>query len=247
MDIKEFVRGCIGGALGIVICYPADTIKTLIQTAPPSTGFDFKHFIKNNGIRDLYPGFTTPLAGMIAEKTLLFGTYDMLTPWSGRGWAGGAISGVISTSIITPIERIKIRAQANNISAFNSIKGIMAENGLRSFYRGQSATLLREVPGYAIYFHVFEKLKPESQNPNLALAFGRGICCGVASWAVIYPSDPVKTIMQNDNILPIDAIKKIYKNYGFRGFYRGYGWALGKAGLLHGGVILGYELSQSLL
>ena len=60
--------------------------------------------------------------------------------------------------------------------------------------------------------------------------------------------DLIKTkyqaIKNNSDTKVINVIKEIYKNYGYRGFYHGFKYAIMRAIPLHGGVFLGYEFSK---
>ncbi len=231
-ETMEFLNGCLGGIIGMTISYPFDTIKTTIQTGG-------KRFPRT--IRGYYPGFTSPLIGTIIEKSVLFGSYDKFKNIGLDGFSGGIASGVLTTLVATPFERIKIKAQVMKVSSPNAIKYIIKNNGIASIYRGWSSTLFREVPGFGIYMYVLKKTN-RGGDSGLGYAFFRGICAGTLSWAVIYPSDPVKTVMQNENIGLKLAIQKIYSQGGPGGFYQGFWWAIGRAALLHGGVIMGYSL-----
>ena len=112
---------------------------------------------------------------------------------------------------------------------------------LSTFYRGWTATLFREVPGYGIYFTTYEYLKNNTKDmkPYHTLLYGG--MSGLAAWLFIYPSDPPKTLMQDKNIGLKDAIKIIYNKYGLSGFYKGFSIALFRSIPLHAGVFLGYE------
>ena len=55
-----------------------------------------------------------------------------------------------------------------------------------------------------------------------------GGCSGMASWAITYPVDVVKSHLQADGVGgnplkysgTIDCIKKLWNKYGIRGFFR---------------------------
>jgi hypothetical protein len=217
--MNEFISGCVGGALGTSVCYPLDTIKTCIQTNTP---------IK---LRGLYNGFTSPLIGVICEKSVLFAAYGHLQRrYEFTPFVNGIISGLLTTFIVTPFERVKVIAQTQNTTTIQALRGIP----LNTLYRGWSATLFREVPGYGVYFTVYEKMKKLEYNTMIS-----GAVSGMSAWAVIYPSDPIKTTMQHSNIGARQAIQKI----GYKGMYKGFTPAIIRAGLFHSLVFVGYEYS----
>lgn len=248
MDVRELLAGCGGGALGVTLSYPVDTVKTWRQTG---TQFSWK---------GLYHGYSSPLVGMMIEKSVLFFGYDYFRRVSGFGVVGSGLgAGVLTTAVVTPFERVKIRSQVLGVGALRGLVRTVRSDGLLSLYRGWSATLFREVPGFGIYFSVYETMKPWltqlSGSPGVVdYRFGHygasmvsGAMAGMSAWAVIYPSDPVKTMAQNENIGVGTAMRKIWESSGIRGFYRGFTPALIRAGILHSGVFLGYELSKDLL
>lgn len=260
-DPVSFSAGLIGGAFGTSIAHPFDTIKTVFQSDINGNHKNIldcsKYIYKTNGIKGFYRGVLPPVIGIGIEKCIVFGTYsnvknmNMFQNYYSNVFFGGVVSGICCTSIVTPVEKIKIvmqNAKSNeNISVSNMIK----KEGIQSLYKGWSATLFREVPGYGIYFATYEYCKAFLLNKNKTemkpyhtMLFGA--LSGFNAWLFIYPSDPVKTLMQNGNIGLIEATKKIYSKYGIRGFYKGFGMGLFRSVPLHAGVFLGYETFMKL-
>ena len=69
------------------------------------------------------------------------------------------------------------------------------------------------------------------------------------AWIFIYPSDLIKTKMQdvNNNLKLNEIILDVYKKNGLKGFYKGFHFAAARAIPLHAGVFLGYELSKKVI
>ena len=183
-----YIKGCISGMSGIILSHPIDSIKTHKQT---STNV-FKYNMSN-----LYRGITSPLIGVGIEKALVFGTYNLCksnninTPFS------GAISGLFASVIVSPYERIKILRQTKQPI---SMRMCLSPSFM---FKGIGTTFTREVPGFAIYFSTYEKLKTyffTSQNKeiNIPASFIFGGLSGTTAWIFIYPQDRIKTIIQND-------------------------------------------------
>lgn len=97
------------------------------------------------------------------------------------------------------------------------IAKIYENEGLKGFTRGYTAMLLRDSPGFALYFCTFEFLKrffriPEKEELvknseactskyclGVTLAFEKFLCGGTAgclTWFTCYPFDTIKTKMQ---------------------------------------------------
>lgn len=241
---KEFRAGLFGGVTGVIISHPIDTIRIRIQTN------------QINLFRSLYKGILPPLIGVGMEKLLVFGNYEKLKKYQiiqNRDlniFVSGMISGVFCTSIVTPIERFKINFQDVNSSKQSRLELIKKTTNLRTLYRGLSSTMIREVPGYGIYFGVYEACKRNTTNYQWYHSLLYGGLAGASSWSVIYPSDVIKTRMQTEgnkykNMR--DCILEIYREGGSRIFYRGFSAAMTRAFILHAGVFSGYELFMKYL
>lgn len=247
---KTFLFGIFGGFCGTVLSHPFDTVRVVYQEGSYKNVAECaKSIYKNNGITSFYKGLVPPLIGVALEKCALFGVYDNfkrcnpLFDNTGRDtyrntFASGLFAGLVTTTIVTPVEKIKILLQ-NQKQA--DITTLIKRGGLSSLYNGWTATLFREVPGYGIYFTVYEYLKNTFGMPNCYTPAIYGALCGVASWTFIYPADPIKTKMQNNSINFREALAIIMKNEGLAGLYRGMPLALFRAIPLHGGVFMGYE------
>ena len=249
---KSFFAGTFGGFLGTILSHPFDTIRIRIQT---------ENKYKYRGFIDLYKGVVPPLYGIALEKTLVFGSYNYVNDNLQKKYPkqsilnhglSGLVAGLVCTSIVTPVERIKIIRQTSTKYS-NSEKFLshsFKENGVRNtLYRGWTSTLTREIPGYAIYFSTYEYLKKDifKNNPNHIQTFLMGGFCGAFSWVFIYPSDVIKSRMQSEDSKikyngVIDCIKKSIKSDGYKVFYKGFYTSLLRAIPLHAGVFTGYEI-----
>ena len=231
---QYYFKGALSGMTGIILSHPVDTVKTHIQTGRALR--DFKP-----GLGNLYRGLLPPLAGVGLEKAVVFGTYNYCNQQLDNIPLSGAIAGFSAAVIVTPYERLKILKQ-NNIG-FNK-----QELSIKFLFRGLGATWTREVPGFAIYFSVYESLKHRNHTQHgreigLHNSFFYGGIAGVAAWIFIYPQDRIKTILQsshssgkgmNPGINKI--ILDIYNAGGLRHFYSGFSWAVARAMLLHSGT-----------
>jgi len=227
-----YYKGAIAGMTGILLSHPVDTIKTHIQFGKILRDFQF-------GIRNLYRGLLPPLVGVGMEKAIVFGTYNFFNRYLDNIPIAGGIAGLTASCIVTPYERLKILKQ-NNIGINK------AELSLKFLFRGLSATWTREVPGFAIYFSVYEYLKYTRHTRygneiGYTNAFIYGGLSGIAAWIFIYPQDRIKTILQssissnNSNSIK-KIILEIYNKGGLKHFYSGFSWAVARAILLHSGT-----------
>jgi hypothetical protein len=249
--MESFVSGMFGGALGTFIGYPIDTIRVKYQLSNHKSLFSQIKELNKLGLwKGYYSGISSPLIGIALEKSIIFGTSDYVKKHvliENNKYlniaVGGVLGGFISTLVVIPTEKFKLNYQyQKTINWKNDILNI------RNLYKGWNISLLREVPGYAIYFSVYNYLKDNTPKRKMTLAMSGiyGALSGLSAWIVIYPSDPIKTMMQLENKTMISSTIEIYKRYGIGGFYRGYSMALLRSIPIHGGVFLGYELFNSI-
>lgn len=193
--LQDILFGSIAGIIGKTVEYPFDTVKVRLQSQPDHlplryTGpLDcFRQSIRADGFIGLYRGVSAPFAGAAAETACLFFSYriaqDVLVSSGlagdkdGLGLGGlvtaGAMSGGVTSLILTPIELVKCRMQVplqstvdptlprntglvtRSLSPFAVIADVWRREGLKGFWRGQMGTFLRETGGTAAWFGSYE-------------------------------------------------------------------------------------------
>jgi solute carrier family 25 carnitine/acylcarnitine transporter 20/29 len=229
-DSKYFAFGALSGMTGVLISHPFDTIKTHIQNNK-SINYNFKN---------LYRGITPPLCGVGLEKALVFGSYELANKYFNNVFISGLTAGLTASLIVTPYERLKILIQMNN-----SHKNISKNLSLPFLYKGLTTTFTREVPGFGIYFSVYNygisKIY-NNQAPTSIGSFLLGGLSGAVAWLFIYPQDMIKTRLQSalDNKKTAkEIIQEIYKSNNknkLLQFYKGFHLALLRAIPLHAGT-----------
>lgn len=165
-------------------------------------------------------------------------------------FALGGISACISKTATAPIERVKLilQTQDSNPSIIKSGKrynGIIEtfarvakEDGIRQFWRGNGANLIRYFPTQAINFACKERYKEIFNPANKETAtFWRllagnllaGGFAGATSMSVVYPLDLVRTKLAADIGSETkeysgirDCLTKVYSTSGVSGLYKGF-------------------------
>ncbi|OTF79738.1 Mitochondrial carrier protein-like protein [Euroglyphus maynei] len=216
----DFVSGCVGGAAGVIIGHPFDTVKVIMQTSKQQ--ISAMSVIRNCSISSLYQGIKAPLTGLAAINAVVFGVYGSvmrLCPGQSRQqdltWSGiaGLFAGMTQTFISAPMELVKTRAQLNSITEWNCMKRILRyEGGLRGLYRGFGITIARDCPAFATYFFTYEWMignlqqskqttlaHEQQQQPSTFDMLFAGGTAGALSWLIIYPLDVIKSRIQADN------------------------------------------------
>ncbi|KAF7722040.1 hypothetical protein EC973_003762 [Apophysomyces ossiformis] len=142
-QLEDLTFGSIAGMVGKFVEYPFDTVKVRLQTQPS----DRPHFtgpldciaatVRNEGLKGLYKGMSSPLIGSMVENAALFVGYRQVqrmirtysaTPEEAEKMAmmaeehlpplsmtqlvvAGTASGALASFILTPVELIKCKLQ----------------------------------------------------------------------------------------------------------------------------------------
>ena len=80
-----------------------------------------------------------------------------------KSFIAGSVSGGLALVIYNPIELLKVRAQVNRIENIKYFKATVElcrmEGFFNGVYKGVISLLLRDVPGWGVYFCTYEYLK----------------------------------------------------------------------------------------
>lgn len=165
----------------------------------------------------------------------------------------GGISAAVSKTAAAPIERVKLLIQnqdemikqgrlSNRYTSISEcFKRTFMDEGLTSFWRGNTANVIRYFPTQALNFAFKDKFKSmfgfkkdEGYWPWFFGNLASGACAGATSLAFVYSLDYARTRLANDaksskgdgkrefNGL-FDVYKKTLKSDGISGLYRGFG------------------------
>jgi len=170
------------------------------------------------------------------------------------------VSGITVGTWLTPVEYVKCRLQARHTagmytSAFDCLrKTIASPGGMKSLFTGYRMTLVREMPGSAVYFVAYESVLKwfstgkGQQAPAYAVIAGGGTA-GVSYWCCIYPFDMVKSRIQTSKVVEpfITVFMREYRSNGPAGLYRGIGVTLPRAVISNGVIFFAYEYSKRFL
>jgi len=256
---KDIASGTIGGIAQVVAGHPLDTVKVRLQNQVDVPGqvkqFNgmldtFRKTVQIEGVKGLYKGATSPLAGAMAHNAGVFFSYGQAKNWlaAGKGmdkltlsdyFIAGAITGAFVSHIEGPIDLLKVKLQAQvgagqYKGVWDCVTQLLRSRGPQSLYQGYAAVQMRNIPAFAVYFEFFEQAKswvtPAGQQPTLFGTFLAGGWAGFGFWGIFYPFDVIKTRMQTDATFPkdrrykgtIDCFNQIYTQEGAKGFFKGY-------------------------
>ncbi|XP_048009084.1 probable mitochondrial glutathione transporter SLC25A40 [Megalobrama amblycephala] len=174
----------------------------------------FIKIIRMEGIRSLWSGLPPTLMMAVPATMIYFTCYDQLcavlkVKMGDRSdlapLLSGAIARVGSATVISPLELIRTKMQAEKqsyreLSAV--IRSSLHSEGWRSLWRGWGPTLLRDVPFSAMYWFNYEKGKAwlceynSCTDPTFAITFTAGALSGSFASIITLPFDVVKTKRQ---------------------------------------------------
>ncbi|KAF2144189.1 uncharacterized protein K452DRAFT_223504 [Aplosporella prunicola CBS 121167] len=262
----NLIAGGGAGMMEALACHPLDTIKVRMQLsrrarAPGTKPRGFlktgSEIIKRETPLGLYKGLGAVLTGIVPKMAIRFTSYE----WYKQMLAGkdGSVSGQATfmaglaagvteaVAVVTPMEVVKIRLQAQHHSmadpldvpkyrnAAHALYTVVKEEGIAALYRGVSLTALRQGSNQAVNFTAYTEFRAALQNwqgthdlPSWQTAF-IGLVSGAMGPLSNAPIDTIKTRLQKTPAeageTAIGRIVKIgsdmWKQEGTRSFYKG--------------------------
>ncbi|KAL8916328.1 MAG: hypothetical protein Q9208_008595 [Pyrenodesmia sp. 3 TL-2023] len=250
---KDIAFGSVAGITGKIMEHPFDTVKVRLQSQPYPPIYSgpvdcFRQSLRSpeGALRSLYRGVSAPLFGAAIETSSLFFSYRIaqsalqtvmptLPQQKGEPLplralvACGAISGAVTSLLLTPIELVKCKMQypvssSSSVTApkqrdpISIIACVLRQHGLLGLWRGQLGTLIRETGGSAAWFGCYEGVlialrrdssttahaptantKAPSPSP-LHHQLLAGASAGVAYNFAFFPADTIKARMQTEEL-----------------------------------------------
>lgn len=251
-----------------LVCHPLDTIKVRMQLSRRATAPGVKRrgfvetgaqIVKRESPLGLYKGLGAVLTGIIPKMAIRFTSYEWYkqllagqdgTISGGGTFLAGLAAGVTeAVAVVTPMEVVKIRLQAQHHSmsdpldipkyrnAGHAIYTVVKEEGFGALYRGVSLTALRQGSNQAVNFTAYTELKAWLQDravdPSAALPGWQTAFIGLISGAMgplsNAPIDTIKTRLQKTPAQPGETAmgrivtigNTMWKQEGIRAFWMG--------------------------
>lgn len=228
---EQYLCGVAGGLGKVFTGHPFDTVKGRVQSgAFPTASAALRDTLKKEGVTALYQGVLPPCISVGIVSGVLFWANTRIRAalqpdpnapltYTQMGIAGGG-AGAVTAMILTPLDQVKIwlqveRRHAGSAAGASSSAGltgghvrrVLSNIGAGQTYRGFTATTLREVGTFGIFFPLNEYFKaciaaaighdastgqPLPLSYRLAAAGTAGVLC----WLPCYPIDQIKTQQQ---------------------------------------------------
>lgn len=237
---REYMAGWGSGIINICVTFPVN--KTMFrQQLHGITALSAFKQLRNEGLLTLYRGILPPLLQKSASTALMFGSFEQyrrLLVEQGISLSHSLVTAAFlagcTEAALAPFERIQTLmldqgygAQFRNTPhAFSSVYN---QFGLREYYRGLSAILMRNGPSNIIFFSCRDTLRnwlPESMDRLSLLAdFVSGACLGAFISTIFYPVNTTKTHMQKTLGGNFNSFRSVFlgllKERGAWGMFRG--------------------------
>ncbi|KAI1052290.1 Mitochondrial succinate-fumarate transporter [Fusarium irregulare] len=265
----NLIAGGGAGMMEALACHPLDTIKVRMQLSRRARqpGAPKRGFLKTGAAivaketpLGLYKGLGAVFTGIVPKMAIRFTSFEKYKQFladetgavSGKSvFIAGLAAGITeAVCVVTPMEVIKIRLQAQHHSmadpldvpkyrnAAHALYTVVKEEGFGALYRGVSLTALRQGSNQAVNFTAYsyfkdwlKQLQPQYENTNLPNY--QTTVCGLVSGAMgplsNAPIDTIKTRLQRGGAEPGTSawtrITRIaadmFKQEGFHAFYKG--------------------------
>jgi len=248
-------------------------LQTQSSTSPlyTSTWDCVSKTVRKEGLLALYKGLGAPIVAStpifaisfmgfgIGKKIQQTTPDEALSP--GQLAAAGALSGVMTTIVMAPGERIKCLLQIQNAAEgpkkysgpVDVIKSLYKEGGLRSIFKGSAATAARDGPASAAFFASYELIQrwlrgPERNHLSIGSTLVAGGLAGMCNWLVAIPMDVVKSRLQaapeGTYTGARDVLTKLLSQEGPRALWKGAVPVLMRAFPANAACFLGYEAAM---
>jgi len=221
--LKDLIAGTIGGASGIVVGHPIDTVKVRLQVDRSYKGITdcVLKTLRLEGPSSFFKGVVAPVLGAAPINAVVFVTYGGVMRLAAENygkvdeselpiyWHGlaGICAGFAQNVFGTPNELVKIKCQVNrteNVRSIQMAKRLVSQGGLfKGLFQGFWITAARDTPAFGIYFVSYEYYRNLFQSWGLsqvASAFFAGGMAGSNSFLFTHPIDVIKSMRQEQKI-----------------------------------------------
>jgi len=248
---QYLVAGGFSGIVSRTFTAPIERVKVLFQVnvgKNPHLWTAFSNIYKNEGILAYWRGNGANILKVTPEHAIRFLAFEMIKKEFNEDesqlkmyqrFMSGSMAGVISHVSTFPLEVIKTRLAATPRGVYqgigDAIVKIYRNEGVFTFFRGMTPSILSTIPASGTNLAVYETLKialMKFSNETEPSVKNLLICSTISSTIghlISYPFHVFKArlIIQGAPGHPIlyngffDVGAKVLKNEGLRGFYKG--------------------------
>lgn len=178
--LQNIVVGALSGCSATCVSYPLDLLRTRLASNDTkgfqSLGNEIKHIYKLNGFRGFFSGGLVGINYVALSTGFSFGTYSYIINCDKRGYfdflkdqnlilthAGGISSvagltaGVVSKTLVYPLDLVKRRLQMGwGNSMYLVLRHVIRKEGVLGLYKGFIPAVLKSAPATGISLFCYE-------------------------------------------------------------------------------------------
>ncbi|KAG7272913.1 hypothetical protein CRUP_002365, partial [Coryphaenoides rupestris] len=179
--LEDFIAGWIGGASSVVVGHPLDTTRLQAGNSYRNTIHCVLSIYKKETVAGFFKGMSFPLASITVYNSLVFGFFSNTQRLISKYRYGNerqacgmldltvasALTGLVSVGLGAPslqlagsasgggniqLRAVGVADQRLYRGPLHCVSSVLRSEGLQGLYRGAGAMVLRDVPGYTLYF-----------------------------------------------------------------------------------------------
>ena len=268
---KHYVCGAGSSLINIIITFPINKVMFRQQLYGFRTHKAVRQ-ITREGVLNLYRGLIPPLFQKSASVALMFGLYNFSYDLLYCSWGYNLATSTMVASMfagtceaaLTPFERVQTllldpRHHNTFRNTYHSFYSIYNNYGMKEYFRGYTAILIRNGPSNVIFFALrqpIKKLLPGANKNTIRNSvndFISGAMIGAMCSTIFYPVNVVKARMQSQLGGQFWSFSQTFKRvfrerqYRWRKIYRGIHINFARSLLSWGIINASYEILMSIL
>ena len=240
---KEYVVGGASAISASCVTHPIDVLKVrmfiygeLQKSMYPRLAL-IKEVYVEGGVPAFYRGLSATIVRQALFSTTRFGLFGQAKTWfkadnsaltmlASTMTAGGA-----AAIVGCPADVALVRMQSGKWPAYRNVihalKSMYLSEGLRSWYKGLGALVVRGMmvtSGQFITYDVLSRELKAKQMSTYTVSVASGLGAALAATVLSVPADVVKSRYMNSHAYKssLDCFAKCYKIEGIRGLYKGF-------------------------
>jgi hypothetical protein len=242
-SFEQLTSGFVTGAITKTLTSPFDVVKTILQASGKgvSTSDTINQLWKDNGIAAFWRGNSVGVLKQGPQSALKFFVLEEFKKQfgtdvsSGQRAIFGATAGIISQSVVYPIDFIHTRILVNPkkyTGFFQAASTIFREEGISAFWNGIAPTVIGSIPFEGSQFvcvggltEFYKKRNNVKDVPPLVTG-AIGAIAGAFSQTIAFPFDVVSKKMMaggktGQAATSLSTAKAIWDSEGVFGFFKG--------------------------